>query len=68
MSLVMTKKELRDRYCGYIDCLNRQDWLRLGDYVGDSVQRNGEKLGLTGYRTMLKGDFAAIPDLVVDFH
>jgi predicted ester cyclase len=65
----MTQQELRDRYLGYIDCLNRQDWAHLGDYVGDSVQRNGEALGLTGYRTMLEGDFAAIPDLFfkIDF-
>jgi predicted ester cyclase len=27
------------------------------------VQRNGEALGLAGYRKMLEGDFAAIPDL-----
>ena len=65
----MTKEALRDRYRGYIDCLNRQDWGHLGEYVGDDVQRNGEALGLPGYRTMLEGDFAAIPDLVfkIDF-
>jgi predicted ester cyclase len=65
----MTAEELRERYLGYIDCLNRQDWAHLGDYVGDSVQRNGEALGLMGYRTMLEGDFAAIPDLFfkIDF-
>jgi predicted ester cyclase len=65
----MSDVRLRDRYHGYIDCLNRQDWRHLGDYVGDDVQRNGEKLGLAGYRTMLEGDFVAIPDLVfkIDF-
>jgi predicted ester cyclase len=65
----MTAEELRKRYLAYIACLNRQDWRHLGDYVGDSVQRNGEALGLTGYRTMLEGDFAAIPDLFfkIDF-
>jgi predicted ester cyclase len=65
----MTTEELRERYLGYIDCLNRQDWAHLGDYVADAVQRNGEVLGLAGYRTMLKGDFAAIPDLIfkIDF-
>ena len=59
----MTKQELRDRYHGYIDCLNRQDWSRLGEYVGGEVRRNGEALGLLGYRKMLERDFAAIPDL-----
>jgi predicted ester cyclase len=63
MSSITTVEELRDRYRGYIDCLNRQDWRHLGDYVGDEVQRNGEALGLAGYRTRLEGDFAAIPDL-----
>jgi predicted ester cyclase len=60
---------LGDRYRHYIDCLNRQDWAHLGDYVAEEVQRNGEKLGLAGYRTMLEGDFAAIPDLFfkIDF-
>jgi predicted ester cyclase len=69
MSLAMTKEDLRDRYHGYLDCLNRQDWRHLGDYVAESVQRNGEALGLTGYRTMLEGDFTAIPDLFfkIDF-
>jgi predicted ester cyclase len=65
----MTTEELRERYLGYIDCLNRQDWAHLGDYVADEVQRNGEVLGLGGYRTMLEGDFTAIPDLIfkIDF-
>lgn len=69
MSLMMTNEELRERYRGYIDCLNRQDWAHLGDYVADSAERNGETLGLSGYRTMLEGDFAAISDLVfkIDF-
>jgi predicted ester cyclase len=69
MSLFVTTEELRDRYRGYIDCLNRQDWAQLGDYVAEDVQRNGEKLGLAGYRRMLEGDFAAIPDLFfkIDF-
>jgi predicted ester cyclase len=61
--ILLTAKELRERYRGYIDCLNRQDWAHLGDYVADEVQRNGEAVGLAGYRTMLEGDFAAIPDL-----
>jgi predicted ester cyclase len=69
MGLAMTKEDLRDRYHGYIDCLNRQDWRHLADHVADEVQRNGEALGLVGYRTMLEGDFAAIPDLFfkIDF-
>ncbi|HEX3983006.1 MAG TPA: ester cyclase [Acidisoma sp.] len=59
----MTKEKLRSRYHDYIDCLNRQDWSRLGDHVADDVQRNGEAVGLVGYRKMLEADFAAIPDL-----
>ncbi|ESX03798.1 ester cyclase [Mesorhizobium sp. LSJC268A00] len=59
----MTDKDLADLYRGYIACLNDQDWAKLGDFVGDEVQHNGEMLGLSGYRRMLEGDFEAIPDL-----
>ena len=59
----MTRDELREIYRGYIDCLNRQDWGRLGLFVDDAVEYNGTPVGLTGYRGMLEGDFEAIPDL-----
>ena len=29
---------------------------------------NGERIGLSGYREMLEGDFRAIPDLYFDIH
>jgi predicted ester cyclase len=65
----MTKEELLERYRAYIDCLNRRDWSRLGDHVADKVGYNGKEIGLAGYRRMLEGDVAAIPDLVfnIDF-
>lgn len=50
-------------YRGYIDCLNAQDWGRLGDYVGDDVRYNGETIGLPGYRAMLERNYRDIPDL-----
>ena len=59
----MTKDDLSILYRKYISCLNEQDWLHLGDYVADNVERNGQPVGLAGYREMLKGDFEAIPDL-----
>lgn len=59
----MTPGQLEDFYRGYIDCLNRQDWPRLGDFVHDAVAHNDRPLGLAGYRAMLEGDFRAIPDL-----
>ncbi|AYD02815.1 ester cyclase [Neorhizobium sp. NCHU2750] len=60
---------LSDLYRGYIDCLNRQDWQQLGDFVDGGVIYNGRRIGLDGYREMLVGDFRAIPDLrfIVDF-
>lgn len=61
--------DLTERYRGYIDCLNRQDWQRLGDFVDEGVIYNGRQIGLEGYRHMLEGDFLAIPDLrfVIEF-
>lgn len=50
-------------YHGYIDCLNGQDWDNLGRFVHDDVCYGGERIGLSGYRAMLEGDFRAIPDL-----
>ena len=59
----MTRTDLADIYRGYIACLNRQDWPTLGQFVHDEVSRNGERLGLSGYRKMLENDFDEIPDL-----
>ncbi|OLP58690.1 ester cyclase [Xaviernesmea oryzae] len=54
---------LRSFYNAYIDCLNRQDWTHLGDYVADDARHNGRPFGLSGYRAMLIKDFEDIPDL-----
>jgi predicted ester cyclase len=59
----VTREELAGKYRAYIDCLNRQDWSRLGEYVEEAVRYNGKTVGLAGYRTMLESDHAAIPDL-----
>jgi predicted ester cyclase len=59
----MTRPELSDIYRNYIACLNRQDWPNLGKFVHDDVQHNGKRIGLSGYRAMLEGDFRAIPGL-----
>jgi predicted ester cyclase len=50
-------------YEGYLDCLNRQDWPNLGQFVAADVRHDGRSFGLAGYRAMLEGDFRAIPDL-----
>ncbi|MBR8006866.1 ester cyclase [Burkholderia vietnamiensis] len=55
----MTESDLAIRYRAYIECLNRQDWAALGDYV----IHNDRPLGLAGYRAMLQQDFRDIPDL-----
>lgn len=62
----MTADELRARYRGCIDCLNRQDWDRLGDFVHAEARYNGGRIGLKGYRRMREGDFRAIPDLAFE--
>ncbi|SON53583.1 putative ester cyclase [Hartmannibacter diazotrophicus] len=58
-----SKTDLATIYRGYIDCLNRQDWLSLGAFVADDVRHNGEPFGLSGYRRMLERDYRDIPDL-----
>ncbi len=59
----MTRDELTDIYRGYIACLNAQAWDRLGHFVDEAAEYNGTFIGLAGYRSMLEGDFRAIPDL-----
>jgi predicted ester cyclase len=59
----VTGADLSAIYRAYIACLNRQDWPNLGQFVDDSVSRNGQHLGLSGYRQMLETDFREIPDL-----
>jgi predicted ester cyclase len=59
----MTDTDLAACYRAYIDCLNRQDWPALGQYVGDDVIHNDRRLGLSGYHAMLEQDFRDIPDL-----
>jgi predicted ester cyclase len=59
----LTPASLPDLYRAYIDCLNRQAWEELGQYVDDAVQHNGRPLKLSGYRDMLRQDFEDIPDL-----
>jgi predicted ester cyclase len=57
------KTALADLYRAYIACLNARDWPRLGQFVGDDVEHNGRRLGLSGYRAMLEKDYREIPDL-----
>ncbi|CAR55642.1 conserved hypothetical protein [Burkholderia cenocepacia J2315] len=64
--MTMTDTDLATRYRAYIDCLNRQDWSSLGEYVSDDVIHNDRPLGLAGYRAMLEQDFRDIPDLRFD--
>ena len=60
---VLASASLPDIYRAYIDCLNRQDWEQLGDFVDNEVQHNGRSLQLSGYRDLLVKDFEDIPDL-----
>lgn len=59
----MEANELSRRYRAYIDCLNRQDWARLGDFVHADASHNGRPFGLAGYRSMLENDFRTIEGL-----
>ena len=59
----MTKDGLAGIYRDYIACLNRRDVAGLDRFVAEAVHYNGVEIGLSGYRSMLEGDFEAIPDL-----
>lgn len=59
----MTERDLLTVYRDYLACLNERHWDALGQFVGDDVVYNGVRVGLSGYRAMLEGDAAAIPDL-----
>ena len=64
----MTKADLSNIYRDYIACLNKQDWSILVQFVHEEVRYNDERIGLSGYREMLEGDFRAIPDLYFGIH
>jgi len=55
--------DLASLYRQYIACLNARDLDRLGDFVDDEVDYNGRRIGLSGYRAMLEGNYRDIPDL-----
>ncbi|RZI59568.1 MAG: ester cyclase [Rubrivivax sp.] len=59
----MSHANIEATYQAYIDCINDQDWGRLGDFVHDDVRHNGKLLGVAGYRAMLENDYEKIPDL-----
>jgi predicted ester cyclase len=59
----LDSSSLSNLYRAYVDCLNRQDWEALGQFVDDEVEHNGRPLKLSGYRDMLVRDFEDIPDL-----
>ena len=59
----MIKTDIADVYRNYIDCLNQQDWPKLGQFVHDDAVHNGRQVGLVGYRELLEKDFDDIPDL-----
>jgi len=62
----MTGPELANIYRADIVCLNARAWPQLGAFVHDQVVHNGRPIGLSGYREMVEGNFADIPDLRFD--
>lgn len=62
----MTPSRLADLYRAYVACLNARAWGSLERFVDAEVRRNGERLGLAGYRAMLERDVLEIPDLRYD--
>lgn len=60
---IVTEPDLRTLYLNYIDCLNKREWVSLGQFVAADVSHNGRPIGLSGYREMLQKDVREIPDL-----
>jgi predicted ester cyclase len=61
--VAMPENDLASAYRRYIACLNDRDLDRLRDFVDEDVDYNGRRIGLSGYRTMLEGNYQDIPDL-----
>jgi predicted ester cyclase len=55
--------DLPAAYRAYLDCLNVRDLDRLGVFVHERVEYNGEQVNLSGYRQMLERDFRQVPDV-----
>ena len=66
--VTVNKADLSEVYRGYIACLNQQEWSSLHRFVDEKVSRNGQEIGLAGYREMLEKDFSEIPDLHFNIH
>ena len=64
----MTETSLSVIYRNYIDCLNRQAWAELGQFIHDEVHYNCQLIRLSGYRKMLERDFREITDLHFNIH
>ena len=50
-------------YRDYLDCLNKQAWNELENFVCDRVCYNNQAIGLAEYRSMLEQNYRDIPDL-----
>ena len=59
----MPHTDLPSFYRRYIDCLNARHLDRLDDFVHADVDYNGKRIGLSGYRALLEGNYRDIPDL-----
>lgn len=54
---------LPDIYRNYLECLNKQAWDELGNFVCEQVRYNKVEIGLAGYQSMLEQNYREIPDL-----
>jgi len=59
----MLENDLVSAYRRYIACLNDRHLDRLRDFVDEDAEYNGRRIGLSGYRKMLEGNYRDIPDL-----
>lgn len=50
-------------YHEYLECLNRQAWNELANFVCDQVCYNSKNIGLSGYQSMFESAKGAFSNL-----
>lgn len=64
----MSKTDLSTVFRDYIDCLNRQDWKSLAQFVDDEVRYNDQLIGCLVIAISLSMTFVKFPPFTLTFN